>query len=142
MGKFINNLNRIKRYFLPAIFIFLINIPLTFFSVYLIFPWIDIPMHFFGGISVGYLFFMSLKYFQSKKYFELNSLSRIIFVFALVSTIAVFWEFYEFIMTFLTGYAFQGDLPDTMKDLFFGMFGGLVSALFLERKYKGYFSSK
>ena len=90
------------------------------------------PMHFLGGISVSITYFLILKYLQKENYLKINSLMRIIFVIALVSLTAVFWEFLEFSATYITGLNLQGNLNDTMQDLFFGIFGGLLAAIVLE----------
>ena len=97
------------------------------------------PIHFLGGIAVSITYFLTLKYLQRENYLRLDNLARIIFVFALVSLTALFWEFFEFSAEYLTGFNLQGSLNDTMVDLFLGLFGGLFAIIFLEAKFKRYF---
>ena len=112
------------------------SIFLLFFDVYSALPWFDMPIHFIGGVSVSMTYFFILKYLQKENYLKINGLIRIIFVFALVSLTAVFWEFFEFSVTYITGLGLQGNLDDTMLDLFLGMLGGLLTVTFLEiRKF-------
>lgn len=134
MSKFLEDLKIISWFFIFPIFVLIAHFfLLLFFNIYEIFPWFDIPMHFIGGVSVGYTYFLTLQYFQKKNYLVLNSISRIFFVFALVSLTAVFWEFFEFSAEYITGLGLQGNLDDTMADLFLGIFGGFLTAIFLER---------
>jgi hypothetical protein len=62
--------------------------------MYLIFPWIDIPVHFLGGAAIGYSFILLLRHIQTFNLInEINFIIKIIFVFTLVITSAVIWEF-------------------------------------------------
>lgn len=133
MDKILNDLRTIAGFFIFPIFVFVTHLSLLLFSnLYEIFPWFDIPMHFFGGMSVGITYFLTLGYLQKKNYLRMNSIIKIIFVFALVSLTAVFWEFFEFLAEYSTGLNLQGNLDDTMLDLFFGVIGGLLTVIFLE----------
>jgi len=123
----------IGKYFLPPLFLFLFNWVLFFFNVYSFVEWIDIPLHLLGGSLVAFTYLFSLRYLQKRNYLKINSITRVIFVFALVALTAVLWEFFEFSLTFITGFGFQGTLNDTMFDLFLGLFGGLLSVMLLEK---------
>jgi uncharacterized membrane protein YjdF len=90
-------------------------------------------MHFLGGASIALTYFLTLKFLQKENYFKLNAFFNIFFIFALVSLTAVLWEFLEFSLTYITGFSLQGNLSDTMLDLFLGMLGGLLTAIILER---------
>ena len=136
MDKILSHLKIIIWFFIFTVFVLFIHFFLSFFNVYEIFPWFDMPIHFLGGIAVSITYFLTLKYLQRENYLRFDNLARIIFVFALVSLTAVFWEFFEFSLTYLTGLGFQGGLDDTMLDLFLGMLGGLLAVIFLEiRKF-------
>ena len=139
MNKILNDLKTIAWFFIFPVLVLVLHLFLLFFDVYGILPWFDIPIHFIGGVSVSMTYFFILKYLQKENYLKINSLTRIIFVFALVSLTAVFWEFFEFSAEYLTGFNLQGSLNDTMIDLFLGLFGGLLAVIFLEAKFKRYF---
>lgn len=94
---------------------------------YILVPWIDIPMHYLGGLSMAYSMFLSLAFL--KKEGIITHLDRIIeltFVFTMVATIAVFWEFAEFSMDQLIGTNVQISLQNTMQDLFLGILGAVT----------------
>jgi|TARA_Y100000310_G_scaffold337250_1_gene423856 hypothetical protein len=134
MSSILNDLKNISWFFIFPVFVLIAHIFLLFvFDVYAIFPWFDIPMHFVGGVSIGIMYFLILKYSQRQNYLKTNSFFNVLFIFALVSLTAVLWEFFEFSLTYLTGFSLQGNLSDTMLDLFLGMSGGLLTAIFLER---------
>ena len=134
MNKILNDLKTILWFFLFPVFVLIVHVLLLFvFEVYLIFPWLDIPMHFLGGASIALTYFLTLKFLQKENYFKLNAFFNIFFIFALVSLTAVLWEFLEFSLTYITGFSLQGNLSDTMLDLFLGMLGGLLTAIILER---------
>lgn len=136
MDKILSHLKIIIWFFIFPVFVLFIHFFLSFFNVYEIFSWFDMPIHFLGGMAVSITYFLTLKYLQRENYLRLDNLARIIFVFALVSLTALFWEFFEFSLTYLTGLGFQGGLDDTMLDLFLGMLGGLITVIFLEiRKF-------
>lgn len=132
MDKILNDLKIIAWFFIFPVFVLVAHLFLLFFNFYETFPWGDIPMHFIGGVSVGCTYFLILKYLQKQSYLRMSSLVRVIFVFVLVSLTAVFWEFFEFLAEYFTGLNLQGGLEDTMLDLFLGIFGGLITAIFLE----------
>ena len=104
------------------------------FRLYETHPLFDIPMHFFGGLAMAY--------FLDKAFVNAsvastgappNRLVESLLVFTSTCTVAVLWEFAEFVMTWALSTDFQGDLADTMKDLFFGMTGSVfyISAVSL-----------
>jgi predicted permease len=87
-------------------------------------PWIDIPMHYLGGLSMAYSLFLTLVFLQEHSLItHMDSFIELTLVFSLVITIAVFWEFLEFSKDKLLGTNVQISLKNTMQDLFMGMLG-------------------
>ena len=143
MNKILNHLKTISWFFIfPFLVLIIYLILMLFLKIYLIFPWYDIPVHIIGGASLAITYFLTLQYFQKEKYLDMNGFFEVLFIFALVSLTAIFWELFEFFVSYLTGWISQGDLQDTMADLFFGMLGGLFTAVFLESQVKRYFKLK
>jgi hypothetical protein len=105
------------------------------FSLYFKFLWFDIPMHFVGGVFVGALFVYLFSKFYKCEY--KNSFYEKVILYAMImgfsALIGVFWEFYEFIISKTLSVVLQPSVFDTMKDLFFDVFGGLVVSLFFVR---------
>lgn len=120
-----------KYFLLPAMIYFIslyLWLVLDWFSM---FEWLDTLFHFIGGLAIGYTGFFSICYFESKDSFKLNRSSRILFSVSFVVLIAVFWEFYEFILQ-LFGLPTQPSVADTMKDLFIGFSSGFLASFYLE----------
>ena len=93
-------------------------------------PSIDIPLHFFGGLAVAYFAHGALRVFAARRLVrEPDPLLRLLLLFALAITAAVFWEFAEFTADLTLGTHCQLSLHDTLLDLFMGMLGGLVFLL-------------
>ncbi len=107
------------------------------FCIYENLPSLNILMHCLGGFSIAFFFSETLTILSR---FELvNSIDRnirLVLIFSLTATAAVFWEFAEFVFDNYFGAILQLDLQDTMFDMAFGIFGGLVFLLlwFLLRK--------
>ena len=123
----------IATYFAFPALLFVLTWILLLSGLYASFPWLDIPMHIIGGFSVAVTYFLTINFFQHKAKLILNGTAKSIFVISLVALTAVLWEFFEFSLTAITGYGFQGDLTDTMADLFNGLIGGIIGAFFLQK---------
>jgi len=122
---------------LPYI-IFLIN-----YAVYKLFPVIyldyklDTPMHILGGISAALSIAYTLQLLQKHKSLIIsNLLIKWIIVIVSVMAVAVLWEFYEFSSDYFFGTIHQPTLTDTMKDLFNGLIGALITCLIFIRNKK------
>jgi len=130
-----NNFFHVLSFFIFPAGIFFLSWSLDFlFDTYIIFPWIDIPMHFLGGFSVGYMSILFLRFFKEERLIEIRKW----FVFAIlivstVSLIAVLWEFWEFLMDLFFQLSFQLSLRDTLFDLFMGIIGGFFSAVIFRK---------
>ena len=100
---------------------------------------LDVFMHFLGGVWVAMLFFYLFgNLFRNELYFNNTEIVKIfIIAVSFVAFIGVLWELSEFVTTVITSIQFQGDLPDTMKDLFVdiigGMFGGIIGMLHMRK---------
>ena len=123
--------------------VYLINLIATAFGVYSIWPYFDIPMHFLGGLTVGFLGIALDKGLKEKNGLRIKQDARLhqfIFVLGFVMTVAVVWEFHEYINDHTIGIwngwasAQQPSLDDTMKDLLMGALGGSLSVLLMQYK--------
>lgn len=103
----------------------------TLYSWYWIYTWIDIPMHFIGGVWVALLFFWI---FQMRNDVYLETIptwlsAAIVIGFTLL--LGVLWEFFEFSYDFFVaqkGFAelAQQGLTDTIGDLAMDFLGGAM----------------
>ncbi len=116
--------------FLPAVLIYLFDLlVLNPLNAYLYYPNIDIPMHFFGGMSIAYAYLGLIGDLEQKKHFTADPWLRNLFIVSLVMFTAVAWEWYEFLVSIGFDIITQPSEADTMKDLFIGTLGGLVWCL-------------
>ncbi len=118
---------KILSFFIFPAVVFLISLFLGIvFDAFNVFTWMDIPMHFVGGLAISFTAVLFLKYFQEKKMIFINE--RFVFVLIVVSLVsfaAVLWEFYEFFLKVVFEFNTQPSLADTMLDFFMGLCGGL-----------------
>jgi hypothetical protein len=122
--------------------IYLGNVALSrWFDVYGRLPWFDIPMHLLGGFVVGMLAIsIQQRALAGKQGRGLPFWYQSLFVIGIVMTVAVIWEWHEFVLDWIhqdqNGWArLQPTNADTMKDLFDGFVGGWVSiGIFLQRE--------
>ena len=94
-------------------------------------PAIDIPMHFLGGFAMAYFLAGALRIGGDRGLFRTPEPTlRRVLIFALVGTIAVFWEFAEWISDHAFGTNCQmNDLDDTMLDQLMGLVGAAAYLL-------------
>jgi len=96
-------------------------------NAYLLFPPLDIPMHFFGGVAIAYFFANCFRALPAGSILSwLRPWLAAAMVLALTSTATVFWEFAEFFSDRFLGTHAQLGLGDTLLDMALGIAGGLT----------------
>jgi len=93
---------------------------------YILYPPLDIPMHFFGGVAMAYFLsscFAAIP--ESALSQDLRPFAEFIFVVSLTATASVFWEFAEFTSDSLFRTQAQLGLEDTLLDMALGVAGGV-----------------
>lgn len=105
------------------------------FDLYQLFPRLDIPTHFLGGVVITYFYRSAIRHSQ-KLVGEIPFSIQILFAITCTGTTTIFWEFYEnFADTFLHTNMVRG-LQDTIMDLFVGLLGALVfSVIYRSRSH-------
>lgn len=96
-------------------------------NAYELWPPVDIPMHFAGGMAIAFMVSQSFRTLPR----ESITRSRIVIlelllVVTLTATAAVCWELAEFTLDQIAGTNVQVGLTNTMKDLAVGMGGGIA----------------
>jgi len=120
--------------------IFVLQVILISFGFYNHFPFLDIPMHFLGGFSMGLLGIYIHHAMTDKHHIKGHpDWYHILFVLGFVMLIGVAWEFHEYIIdntaVFWWGWkSTQLSLSDTMGDLLMDAIGGVV-AFFVYKKF-------
>jgi len=95
------------------------------FNVYILYPWLDMPTHFVGGIAITYFFRVAAVHAQEL----VGSIPRSIQLglsLGLTAATVVIWELLEFLSDITFGTRMNLGVSDTLSDLFFGLLGALV----------------
>jgi hypothetical protein len=104
-------------------------------NLYQLFPNMDIPSHYIGGLSIAYTSTQILSYLEKEKiYTTLNKVVFLVLIFSLAATSTVFWEFAEFIGDQLLDTNIQVSLANTMQDQFMGILGGATWVFIYSKK--------
>lgn len=107
------------------------------FEAYLALPWLDIPMHFFGGVAIAYFIFGSIKNTLAKEVLgELTKSGEYLLAFSGVCAAALVWEFAEWSTDRIGITEAQLSLEDTILDMFLGVSGGMIYLLVRSRVEK------
>jgi len=94
-------------------------------NLYIIFPNLDIPFHYVGGLSIAYTSAQILAHLEKgNTSIAMNKMIFLVLIFSLTATATVFWEFVEFIGDQLLGTNIQISLANTMQDQLMGILGG------------------
>ena len=103
------------------------------FQLFELFPPLDIPTHFVGGVVITYFYRSAIRHSQ-KLVGEIPVSIQVLFAFTCTGTTTILWEFYENIMDFFMGTNMVRGVQDTIVDLFVGLLGALVVSLFYKRR--------
>ena len=122
----------LKMFILPFIILLIHFIWSNVFNVYNLYEWFDIPMHFFGGVTIGIAYTLFIKFLTDNKFIKINNkILSFIIVVSIIALTTVCCEFLEFISDQLFGTMMQPSLRDTMADLFLGITGGSLSSIII-----------
>ena len=103
------------------------------FRLYLIFPPLDIPTHFLGGVAITYFYLSAVR--NSQKFLgDIPLPIQVLLAVACTGTTTVLWEFYENIVDHFLGTNMVLGLEDTLKDMFLGLLGALALSIFYRRR--------
>jgi len=103
------------------------------FHLYDIFPPLDVPTHFLGGVAITYFFRSAIK--NSQQFIGgLPPSIQVLLAFTCTGTTTILWEFYENIVDYFLGTQMVRGLEDTLLDMFLGLTGALTLSLFYRRR--------
>ncbi|TSC84915.1 MAG: hypothetical protein G01um101413_299 [Parcubacteria group bacterium Gr01-1014_13] len=115
--------------------VYLVNNTIQFLvpEAYLLYS-IDTLAHFLGGLAIAYSAHYALSMIEKKHWITIKkNILRCGIIFSIVMTIAVWWEFYEFLYDYFAdtssySYLFlmQPSVSDTIKDFYMATFGAIV----------------
>ncbi|HJS18192.1 MAG TPA: hypothetical protein VJ785_05565, partial [Anaerolineales bacterium] len=115
---------------LGVIGFYIVGLALDWFDLY---PPLDIPTHFVGGVAITY-FYRSAIYHSQRVVGEIPLSIQVILAFTCTGTTIIFWEFYENILDFLFNAHNVLGVADTVRDMFVGLLGALMLSLFYRRR--------
>ncbi|HEY9528950.1 MAG TPA: hypothetical protein VIR02_17810 [Anaerolineales bacterium] len=116
---------KIASFFVFPAVVYLVHLAVKGLGLYDMFPNVDIPFHYLGGLSIAYTCAQILSYLETEKL--TTTLHRGVFLVLLLSltaTVAVFWEFAEFLSDQFLATTLQPSIANTMQDQFLGILGG------------------
>lgn len=97
-------------------------------QLFLIFPPLDVPTHFLGGIGITYFYRIAIRYSQ-RSVGDIPFPVQVLLAFTCAGTTTIFWEFYENISDYFFHTQMVRGVSDTIVDLFVGLLGALVLSL-------------
>lgn len=103
------------------------------FHLFRMFPFIDMPTHFMGGVAITYFYRVAIRNSQ-KSFGDIPTLIQILLAFTATGTTAVLWEFYENFIDHFFGTHMVRGLEDTIVDLAMGLSGALVLSVFYRKR--------
>jgi hypothetical protein len=121
----------------PALVLFAHLAASKLLNLYSIFPNLDIPFHYIGGLSIAYTSAGILSWLEKEKIIS-NALNKAVFlllIFSLTGVATVFWEFVEFIGDQLLDTNIQISLANTMQDQLMGILGGTTWVFICYKKF-------
>lgn len=98
------------------------------FDGYLLYPPLDIPTHFLGGVTIAY-FYRSAIVNSQKLVGSIPLPIQILLTFTCTGTTTILWEFFEYSSDLFFHTSMVLGLEDTLKDMFMGLLGGLILLL-------------
>ncbi len=101
-------------------------------QLFKLYPPLDIPTHFLGGVVITYFYRVALRHSQ-KLVGEIPFPIQVLLAFTSAGTTTIFWEFYENILDFFFNTQMVRGVEDTIVDLLVGLLGALVFSLFYKR---------
>ena len=107
------------------------------FFLYWRFPWLDMIMHFLGGVWIGLS--VLWVYYLSGKFKDIpENRRRISYIYILAGTvtviIGVFWEIFEFSLDFFVTFNEFNGFYDTASDILLAVIGAIFSAKYFVSK--------
>jgi len=102
------------------------------FDLYDLYPWVDMPTHFAGGVAITYFYRSAIRHMQ-QIVGDIPFPVQILFPFTCTGTTIIFWEFYENSIDYFFGFNTVHGLEETVVDMLMGLSGALVITLFYRR---------
>ncbi len=96
------------------------------FDAYLLYPWLDIPTHFAGGMAITHFYLAALAGTEPALG-KTPRVIRFIAAWGLTAITAIVWELFEYLSDISFATLMNLGVADTLSDLFFGLTGGCLA---------------
>lgn len=110
----------------------IINTIAVIFALYWHFLWLDMVMHFLGGVWLGGMY---LWWRTEHGSFPVSRIRTILFTVCVVLAFGILWEGFEYIADIISPPMWY-DIEDAVSDLFFDALGGLAAAWYSISRYR------
>ena len=108
--------------------VFVIYSVVKAFGTYLLYPSLDMPTHFLGGVAIAYFYRSAIS--NSQRLVGAIPLPvQVLLALTCTGTTTILWEFFEYLSDFFFSTSMILGLGDTLKDMFLGLLGGLILLL-------------
>jgi len=114
-----------KSLLLLIFLIAIINTLAVMFSWYWRIPWLDMPMHFLGGLFVGSVALWFYSQNVERRYFRAFPVSI-----GAVLIVGGLWEVFEFSVDTIVSVSEQNGISDTLSDIIFDIIGGTMAVVY------------
>ena len=115
------------------IIVFLFYLVARSLQLFVLFPPLDIPTHFLGGVAITYFYRVAIRNVQ-RRVGEIPFPVQVLFAFTCTGTTTIFWEFYEYLFDFFFDTQMVRGVTDTTVDFFVGLLGALVFTLLYRQR--------
>lgn len=102
-------------------------------QLFKLYPPLDIPTHFVGGVVITYFYRVAIRRSQNL-IGEIPFPIQVLLAFTSAGTTTIFWEFYENVLDFFFNTQMVRGVEDTIVDLLVGLLGALALSLFYKRR--------
>lgn len=122
---------------IPAlvVFIFLVNLFATYFHLYFLIWWLDIPVHILGGLWVALLTLVLYYHSEYVSHKDHSPLFALAIAICSALIVGLMWEIYEFVVDRALEIN-DMQLGDSLKDLCDDLLGGIIAGvIFIKKGY-------
>jgi hypothetical protein len=98
-----------------------------------LFPRLDIPTHFIGGVAITYFYRSAIRSSQAIVGVIATPIQTLL-AFTSTGTTIILWEFYETLSDFFFDTQMVRGLEDTILDMVMGLLGALILSAFYRRR--------
>ena len=103
------------------------------FGLFDLYPPLDIPTHFMGGVAITYFYRSAIRNSQ-KVIGDIPFPIQVILAITSTGTTTILWEFYENFIDHFFGFQTVRGLEETIVDMAMGLLGALVLSLFYRKR--------